>query len=181
MGAAVTYPTDLVKTRLMNQRRTKAYQDSLDCVSKVTAGRRTATDSPGTPARAPAGSLPGPQSSGQSRPGVAAIELTPQLLSVATGSATKLATNDFVRDRLTSATHGHMTLGGGLGWRAPPWPGEVLAGAMAGAANGLLSSPLELVKLRLQVVGRGRRGGRPSVQGSTPSTPHTPGSVCGGS
>ena len=28
-------PTDLVKTRLMNQRNTKTYEDSLDCVMKV--------------------------------------------------------------------------------------------------------------------------------------------------
>ena len=35
VGAALVYPTDLVKTRLMNQRNTKTYEDSLDCVVKV--------------------------------------------------------------------------------------------------------------------------------------------------
>ena len=35
VGAALVYPTDLVKTRLMNQRNTKTYEDSLDCVMKV--------------------------------------------------------------------------------------------------------------------------------------------------
>ena len=35
VGAAVVYPTDLVKTRLMNQRNAGWYQDSLDCVAKV--------------------------------------------------------------------------------------------------------------------------------------------------
>ena len=35
VGAAIVYPTDLVKTRLMNQRNAGWYQDSLDCVAKV--------------------------------------------------------------------------------------------------------------------------------------------------
>jgi hypothetical protein len=35
MGAATMYPSDLVKTRLMNQRNARTYSDGLDCVSKV--------------------------------------------------------------------------------------------------------------------------------------------------
>ena len=38
VGAALVYPTDLVKTRLMNQRNTKTYEDSLDCLIKVLPG-----------------------------------------------------------------------------------------------------------------------------------------------
>ena len=58
-----------------------------------------------------------------------------QLLYVATGKASKLATNDFVRDRLSSANCGHL-----------PLAGELLAGAAAGLSNVILSNPLEIVK-----------------------------------
>ena len=62
---------------------------------------------------------------------------------MATGSATQLGINDFLRDKLTTATHGHMSV-----------VGEVVAGAIAGAAKGVLSSPLELLKIRMQVAGQ---------------------------
>ena len=81
------------------------------------------------------------------------------MVAVATSSAAKLATNDFVRDKLTAITHGHLTIAGictchiichkGL---IGALPGEVVAGGVAGVANAILSSPLELLKLRLQVV-----------------------------
>lgn len=66
-----------------------------------------------------------------------------KVVAVATSSAAKLATNDFVRDKLTAVTHGHLSIGG-----------EIIAGGVAGAANAVLSSPLELVKLRLQCAGQ---------------------------
>ena len=94
-------------------------------------------------------------------------------MAVATSSAAKLATNDFVRDKLTAITHGHLTIAGkhspfnqnaicktdnkpvdGLCGRSKSAlcsPGEMAAGGIAGLANAILSSPLELLKLRLQV------------------------------
>ena len=36
ISASGAYPIDLVKTRLMNQRNLRVYEDSLDCVTKVT-------------------------------------------------------------------------------------------------------------------------------------------------
>ena len=82
-------------------------------------------------------------------------------MAVATSSAAKLATNDFVRDKLTAITHGHLTIAGIWNFTCHiichkgligALPGEMVAGGVAGVANAILSSPLELLKLRLQVV-----------------------------
>jgi len=65
-----------------------------------------------------------------------------QLAYVATGKATKLATNDYIRDKLTTSGHGHVSVFG-----------EVIAGACAGFSNVLFSNPLEMLKIRLQCAG----------------------------
>ena len=64
------------------------------------------------------------------------------LLHVAPEKAIKLATNDFLRDKLSEAQHGHLSVGE-----------EVVAGACAGLTNVLLFNPLEIIKIRLQVAG----------------------------
>ena len=64
------------------------------------------------------------------------------LMHVAAEKAIKLATNDWIRDRLSEAQHGHLSL-----------PGELLAGGCAGLTNVLFFNPLEIVKIRLQVAG----------------------------
>merc|ERR1719370_554470 len=66
-----------------------------------------------------------------------------QLAYVATGKATKLATNDYVRDTISEARHGHISI-----------LGEVVAGCCAGLSNVIFSNPLELIKIRLQCAGQ---------------------------
>ncbi|KAJ1742018.1 mitochondrial aspartate-glutamate transporter agc1 [Coemansia sp. RSA 990] len=68
--------------------------------------------------------------------------LGPQLVGVAPEKAIKLTVNDFVRARLTNKQTGAITL-----------PGELLAGAMAGASQVVFTNPLEIVKIRLQIQG----------------------------
>ena len=64
------------------------------------------------------------------------------LCYVAPEKAIKLATNDFIRDKLGETNHGHISVGG-----------EMLAGAVSGMANVVFSNPLEIIKIRLQVAG----------------------------
>ena len=64
------------------------------------------------------------------------------LLHVAPEKAIKLATNDFLRDKLSGAQHGHLSVGE-----------EVVAGACAGLTNVVFFNPLEIIKIRLQVAG----------------------------
>ena len=59
---------------------------------------------------------------------------------VAPEKAIKLATNDFVRDKISEVNYGHISV-----------PDEMLAGACSGVANVVFSNPLEIVKIRLQV------------------------------
>jgi len=119
-GAAAVYPIDLVKTRIMNQRCHTAgmkvqYADTVDCAKKVLKYE-----------------------------GIQGLYrgISLQLAYVATGKATKLATNDFIRDKLTTSGHGHVSL-----------LGEVFAGGCAGFSNVLFSNPLEMLKIRLQCAG----------------------------
>lgn len=75
------------------------------------------------------------------------------------GKATKLATNDYIRDKLTASGHGHVSVLGKNFER--PFRnvtcilliGEVIAGACAGFSNVLFSNPLEMLKIRLQCAG----------------------------
>ena len=122
LGAGFVYPVDLVKTRMMNQRvntellsKKHAYADTLDCFKKVLKYE-----------------------------GLHGLYrgLLLHLAYVAPEKAIKLATNDFVRDRILTVNHGHISI----------W-GEMLAGAFAGMSNVIFSNPLEIVKIRLQVAG----------------------------
>ena len=64
------------------------------------------------------------------------------LLQMAPEKAIKLATNDFLRDKLREAQHGHLSVGQ-----------EVVAGACAGLTNVVFFNPLEIIKIRLQLAG----------------------------
>ena len=50
--------------------------------------------------------------------------------------------NDFVRDKILEANHGHISL-----------QQEMVAGACSGLTNVVFTNPLEIVKIRLQVAG----------------------------
>ena len=158
LGAGAVYPIDLVKTRMMNQRAESTemvsrihayqvrytsreesyfihfdsglieiffcaknifslffYQGTVDCAAKTLRYE-----------------------------GVAGLYrgLGLYLLTVAPEKAIKLATNDLVRDKISEASHGHITLAG-----------ELVAGACSGLANVVFTNPLEIVKIRLQVAG----------------------------
>ena len=122
LGAGAVYPLDLIKTRMMNQRdskeilsRSHAYHDTMDCVNKTIKY----------------------EGLGGLYRGVALY-----LLYVSPEKAIKLATNDFVRDKISEANHGHLSVFG-----------EMMAGACSGIVNVFFSNPLEIVKIRLQVAG----------------------------
>jgi len=67
--------------------------------------------------------------------------LLPQLVGVAPEKAIKLTMNDLVRSKYRSPT-GHI-----------PLPAEILAGCIAGGSQVVFTNPLEIVKIRLQVMG----------------------------
>ena len=90
LGAGTVYPLDLIKTRMMNQRQSKetlsrrhAYSDTIDCVSKTLRYE----------------GIPGLYRG-----------LAVYLLTVAPEKTIKLAMNDFVRDKILEANHGHISL-----------------------------------------------------------------------
>ena len=122
LGAGTVYPLDLIKTRMMNQRHSKemlsrrhAYHDTMDCVRKTIKY----------------------EGLGGFWRGIGLY-----LLYVSPEKAIKLATNDFVRDKISETNHGHVSV-----------LGEMLAGACSGMVNVFFSNPLEMVKIRLQVAG----------------------------
>ncbi|CCF56502.1 hypothetical protein KAFR_0B02040 [Kazachstania africana CBS 2517] len=63
-----------------------------------------------------------------------------QLLGVAPEKAIKLTINDFLRNKLTDKRNASIKL-----------PNEVFAGAIAGACQVLVTNPIEIVKIKLQV------------------------------
>ncbi|CAG9795389.1 unnamed protein product [Diatraea saccharalis] len=67
--------------------------------------------------------------------------VVPQVCGVVPEKALKLCVNDFIRDKMTDK-NGKLSLFG-----------EILAGASAGTSQILISNPLEIVKIRLQVAG----------------------------
>lgn len=68
--------------------------------------------------------------------------LGPQLVGVAPEKALKLTMNDLVRSILKDQKDGSITI-----------PREILAGGCAGASQVVITNPLEIVKIRLQVQG----------------------------
>ena len=112
LGAGTVYPLDVIKTRMMNQRQSKetlsrshAYtMDTMDGVSKTLRYE-----------------------------GMTGLYrgLAVYLLTVAPEKAIKLAMNDFVRDKILEANHGHIFL-----------QQEMMAGACSGLTNVVFTNPL---------------------------------------
>jgi solute carrier family 25 aspartate/glutamate transporter 12/13 len=67
--------------------------------------------------------------------------LVPQLIGVAPEKAIKLTVNDLMRDKLMNQKSKNLEL----------WA-EVVAGASAGGSQVVFTNPLEIVKIRLQVI-----------------------------
>lgn len=88
--------------------------------------------------------------------------LPPQLLGVAPEKAIKLTVNDSLRDAFASSSSADAD--GGL-----PLPLQILAGGVAGACQVLVTNPLEIVKIRLQVQGETAR--ILAAEGRTPPRP----------
>jgi solute carrier family 25 aspartate/glutamate transporter 12/13 len=142
LGVVAMYPLDMVKTRLMNMRL------SVD-------GKRMYSSAVDCLKQALRGE------------GVAGLYrgLLPQLLGVAPEKAIKLQVNDLLRRAFSSNdTDGgsssklHLSL-------------EVLAGACAGACQLLVTNPMEIVKIRLQMEGETSHLFR--AKGLTPPTAQT--------
>jgi solute carrier family 25 aspartate/glutamate transporter 12/13 len=127
LGVVLTYPLDIVKTRLMNMRVApdgkRMYLNSMDCLRQILRVEGFA------------GLFRG---------------IIPQLLSVAPEKAIKLQVNDLLRRAFSSndAETGTKKLHFSL---------EMLAGACAGACQLLVTNPMEMVKIRLQMEGETSR------------------------
>lgn len=127
LGVVLTYPLDIVKTRLMNMRVAtdgkRMYVNSMDCLRQIIRVEGFA------------GLFRG---------------ILPQLLLVAPEKAIKLQVNDLLRRAFSSndAETGTKTLHFSL---------EMLAGACAGACQLLVTNPMEMVKIRLQMEGETSR------------------------
>ncbi len=139
IGATFVYPIDLVKTRMQNQRKLLAaavstqhgqplgstilYSSSLDCFRKTVRNEGFR------------GLYRG---------------LGPQLIGVAPEKALKLVVNDVLRSAFSKKTEESDGLDA---LNTINLPMEILAGAGAGASQVIVTNPLEIVKIRLQVMG----------------------------
>jgi len=132
VGAAVVYPIDLVKTRLQNQRKSTA------------AAAANATGAAEVYYRGPIDCF----RQTVAREGVRGLYkgIGPQLIGVAPEKAIKLAVNDLLREAFTNQDK--VT-----GKQDIYLPLEVLAGCGAGMSQVMFTNPLEIVKIRLQVMG----------------------------
>ena len=81
----------------------------------------------------------------------------PQLVGVAPEKAIKLTINDLVRKKATDPETGRIS----LGW-------EIAAGGMAGGCQVVVTNPLEITKIRLQMAGEMSRaeGGKAVPKGA---------------
>jgi solute carrier family 25 aspartate/glutamate transporter 12/13 len=128
LGVVLTYPLDIVKTRLMNMRVApdgkRMYLNSMDCLRQIVRVEGFA------------GLFRG---------------IIPQILLVAPEKAIKLQVNDLLR-RAFSSNDAETGIPKKLHFSL-----EMLAGACAGACQLLVTNPMEMVKIRLQMEGETSR------------------------
>eukprot|EP01116_Phalansterium_solitarium_P021430 TRINITY_DN6654_c0_g1_i1.p1 TRINITY_DN6654_c0_g1~~TRINITY_DN6654_c0_g1_i1.p1 ORF type:complete len:858 (-),score=262.01 TRINITY_DN6654_c0_g1_i1:371-2944(-) len=127
VGATAVYPIDLVKTRMQNQRKSKNLADASQVLYKNSWDCFRKV---------------------LANEGVLGLYrgLLPQLMGVAPEKAIKLTINDLLRDLFYSEDRGQIY-----------FPLEVLAGCGAGASQVIFTNPIEIVKIRLQVMGENAR------------------------
>jgi solute carrier family 25 aspartate/glutamate transporter 12/13 len=135
LGVMLLYPVDLAKTRLMNEQiglgKSGMYKGWIDCLQQVLRfeGAR--------------GLYRG---------------VTPQLLGAAPEKIIKLQVNDLVRQVIGLGDDGS---GSGNSWSTTTkkinLPVEVLSGACAGACQLLITNPMEIAKIRMQLHGETAR------------------------
>ena len=146
VGAAAVYPIDLVKTRIQNQRNASKSSTTTVATTATSAAKAAATEAATTV------QYKGPIDCFLKvlrAEGVRGLYrgLAPQLIGVAPEKAIKLAVNDLLRESFTNQDH--VT-----GSSDIYLPLEVLAGCGAGASQVVVTNPLEIVKIRLQVMGQ---------------------------
>lgn len=127
IGAAAVYPIDLVKTRMQNQRI--APDGKAMYTNSIDCFRQTIKSE-----------------------GFIGLYrgLLPQLVGVAPEKAIKLAVNDMLREAFTVSDIE-------TGEAKIHFPLEVLSGGCAGACQVLVTNPLEITKIRLQIQGETSR------------------------
>ena len=160
IGAAAVYPIDLVKTRLQNQ-RSPAGGGATQAASAVAKATKEAVKE--VLYKGPWDCFTRVLRS----EGVRGLYrgLAPQLVGVAPEKAIKLAVNDVLRDAFTNQDH--------ITGRSDIYlPLEVLAGCGAGASQVVVTNPLEIVKIRLQVMGQ-----QAAVVASGAAVPKAPGAL----
>jgi solute carrier family 25 aspartate/glutamate transporter 12/13 len=150
VGAAAVYPIDLVKTRIQNQRKPATVAAVTATESAVGSATKAAASAVAKEA-AMVAHYKGPIDCFMQvlkTEGVRGLYrgLAPQLVGVAPEKAIKLAVNDLLRG---SFTNQDMVTGSSDIYL----PLEVLAGCGAGASQVVVTNPLEIVKIRLQVMG----------------------------
>jgi solute carrier family 25 aspartate/glutamate transporter 12/13 len=147
LGVVLTYPLDIVKTRLMNMRVVpdgkRMYLNSMDCLRQILRVEGFA------------GLFRG---------------VIPQLLLVAPEKAIKLQVYDLLR-RAFSSNDAETGIPKKLHFSL-----EMLAGACAGACQLLVTNPMEMIKIRLQMEGETSR--LLHAKGLTPPSALTMTSVC---
>ena len=130
VGVLLLYPLDLVKTRLMNERvplgENGNYKGWIDCLQKTWRSEGTLALYRG---------------------------LTPQLIGVGPEKMIKFTVNDLLRQSLGSLDADASDAKAHKRHRRLNIPLELLAGACAGACQLLVTNPMEISKIRMQLQG----------------------------
>lgn len=125
-AVGILYPIDIVKTRIMNQRRGRKnallYQGSLDCLRQIIRNE----------------GIPGLYRG-----------IIPNLLCVAPERAIKLQVHHLVKEAVCSVIDSDPS--------TPSLWLETFAGGCAGASQILVTNPMEIAKIRLQMQGETKR------------------------
>lgn len=155
MGVFVVYPLDLVKTRMMNQRTVKQQKMSSSTSTTTTATATISTTTTTTPQRLYRHSLDCLIKTYQYE-GIFGLYrgiLSP-LLAVGPEKTIKFAANDLLRGLFQQEFYedGNAN-GGGVFY----WILEMFCGGCAGACQLLVTNPLEIIKIKMQLQGETTR------------------------